>query len=54
MKEFEVYSDKLKSMIKVSENISDDENRVIMEDVNSSMVGWTHGGWNNNSGGGSW
>lgn len=54
MKELEIYSEKLGAMIKVSEEVSENDNQVIMEDNNSTMVGWTHGGWNNDSGGGSW
>lgn len=55
MKEFEVYSEKLGTMVKVTENVPDDEMKVIMEDSNnSSLVGWTHSGWNNDNGGGNW
>jgi hypothetical protein len=54
MNEIEVYSEKLDSMVKISENVSEDEKQIIMEETNSSMVGWTHGGWNNDSGGGNW
>lgn len=54
MKEFEIYSEKLGAMVKISENVSDKEMQVIMEDNNSSLVGWTHGGWNNDNGGANW
>lgn len=54
MQEFEVYSEKLGAMVKVSENISEDEMQIIMEDSNASLVGWSHGGWNNDNGGANW
>lgn len=54
VKEYEVYSEKLGTTIKISENLSDDDVQVIMENSHSSLVGWCHGGWNNDSGGGNW
>lgn len=54
MKELEIYSEKLGAMVKVSEEISESDNQVIMEDSSSSMVGWSHGGWNNSGGGANW
>lgn len=52
MKELEIYSEKLGANVKVSEVANDV--KVIMEDTNSSLVGWSHGGWNNSNGGGNW
>jgi len=54
MKEIEIYSEKLGTVIKVSVNTTDEDMQIIMEDTNSSLVGWCHSGWNNDSGGGSW
>ena len=54
MKELEIYSEKLGTKVEVIEQVSDEEMQVIMEDCNSSLVGWTHGGWNNDGGGASW
>lgn len=54
MREIEVYSEKLGTTIKVTENISEEEMQVVLEDSCSSLVGWTHGGWNNDSGGAGW
>ncbi len=54
MKDLEIYSEKLDAMVRISEDISDEEMQVIMEDSNTSLVGWTHGGWNNDSGGAGW
>ncbi|SCY77351.1 hypothetical protein [Ruminococcus sp. YE282] len=54
MKDFEIYSEKMGTMVKVSENVSDEEMQVIIEDSNSSLVGWSHGGWNNDGGGAGW
>lgn len=53
MGEIEVYSEKLGTTVKVSENISNQEVEIIMNDTNSTLAGWTHGGWNNDNGGGS-
>ncbi len=48
----EIYSEKLDCKITVSEdNVSEIE---FVDDENSTLVGWTHGGWNNSGGGGSW
>ena len=54
MKKYEVYSEKLGSVVKISENLSSEEVQVIMENSNSSLVGWPHGGWNNDNGGANW
>ncbi len=54
MKELEIYSEKLGTNVKVSEMVSDKDTQVIMEDTNSSLVGWSHGGWNNSGGGANW
>lgn len=54
LKELEIYSEKLGAMVKISEELSESDNQVIMEDSCSSMVGWSHGGWNNSGGGANW
>lgn len=54
MNNIEIYSEKLDTMIKVNGEILDDEIREFTEDESTSLVGWTHGGWNNSGGGGSW
>ncbi|MCD8013646.1 MAG: hypothetical protein LUG99_10800 [Lachnospiraceae bacterium] len=54
MRGIEVYSEKLGTMVKVSEDVSEQEMQIIMEDTNSSLAGWTHGGWNNDNGGAGW
>lgn len=49
----EVYSEKLGATIIVPDEVTDNE--MHFEDTDStSLVGWTHGGWNNSGGGGSW
>ena len=50
----EIYSDKLGVLVKVSENVTKEQVQVVLEDNSSSLVGWTHGGWNSDNGGGSW
>jgi hypothetical protein len=50
----EIYSEKLGTMVNVSENDSEEGIQVIIEDCNSSLVGWVHGGWNNDNGGAGW
>lgn len=50
----EIFSDKLGKLISIiAEDTAEDE-QVMMEDSNDSLVGWTHGGWNNDSGGAGW
>ena len=51
MDERKIYSEKLGREVIISEEVSDDVCKIIMEDSDSSMVGWTHGGWNNDNGG---
>lgn len=48
-KEIRVFSEKLGKEIVVSEQVTP----VIIEDDTTSLVGWSHGGWNNDNGGGS-
>lgn len=49
----EIYSEKLGAMVKISD--SDDEQvQAVLEDSSSSLVGWTHNGWNNDNGGANW
>lgn len=54
MKEIEIFSEKLNSMVKISAENSEEDIRIIMEDCDSSLAGWTHGGWNNDNGGAGW
>lgn len=54
MKEVSIYSEKLGKAVNVSNEVSDKNLKVIVESADSSMVGWTHKGWNNDNGGGSW
>lgn len=54
MQEFEVYSEKLDSTVKVCADASDTEINAFTEDDSSALVGWSHHGWNNSGGGGSW
>lgn len=51
MEEIKVYSSKLGKEVSVSTEVSDNNARIIMEDCESSLVGWSHGGWNNDNGG---
>lgn len=53
MEEIKIYSEKLGKLVNVVTELSEDETKVIMEDCDSSLVGWTHGGWNNDNGGAS-
>lgn len=53
MKEIKVFSEKLGKKVNIVTELSEDEAKVIMQDCDSSLVGWTHGGWNNDNGGGS-
>lgn len=52
-KELRVYSEKLGKMVTISEN-AEDAGCFVIEDSGSSMVGWTHNGWNNDNGGAGW
>jgi len=49
----EIYSEKLNTTVKISDSVSDEQVQTVLEDTNSSLVGWSHGGWNNDNGGGS-
>lgn len=49
----EIYSEKLGTMVKISDE-HEEQVQAILEDANSSLVGWMHGGWNNDNGGGNW
>ena len=49
----EVYSEKLDATIIVSDEATDNEMNFAEAD-STSLVGWTHGDWNNSGGGGSW
>ena len=51
MKEEKIYSEKLGKEISISKILDENECHVIMDDVEGSMVGWTHNGWNNDNGG---
>ena len=53
MQEKKIYSEKLGKDISISQCVNESESRIIMEDVDCSMVGWTHNGWNNDNGGAS-
>lgn len=52
-KTLEIYSEKLGKTMTISET-SDGNRGYIVEDIDSSMVGWTHNGWNNDNGGAGW
>jgi len=49
----EVYSEKLDATIIVPDEASDNEMNFADTD-STSLVGWTHGGWNNSGGGANW
>ena len=53
MEYIKVFSEKLEKNVSVSSVLSEEEAKIIMEDCDSSLVGWSHGGWNNDNGGGS-
>lgn len=53
MEDIKVFSEKLEKNVSVSSVLSEEEAKIIMEDCDSSLVGWSHGGWNNDNGGGS-
>ena len=53
MEDIKVFSEKLEKDVSVSSVLSEEEAKIIMEDCDSSLVGWSHGGWNNDNGGGS-
>ena len=53
MQEKKIYSEKLGKDISISQCVNENESRIIMEDVDCSMVGWTHNGWNYDNGGAS-
>ena len=44
MQEKKIYSEKLGKDISISQCVNENESRIIMEDVDCSMVGWTHNG----------
>lgn len=50
----EVYSEKLGKLVSISVEEAENENYVLMDDSNDSLVGWTHNGWNNDNGGAGW
>ena len=52
MEDIQVYSEKLDSTIVIDNESIDDACVTSLDD--SSLVGWTHHGWNNSDGGGSW
>lgn len=54
MDAIKIYSEKLGRTLSITSDVDDDEIKVILESTDSSLVGWTHGGWNNDSGGGNW
>lgn len=49
----ELYSEKLGKLISISDERTDEEH-IVMEDSTDSLVGWSHGGWNNDNGGAGW
>lgn len=51
MEKKEIYSEKLGRNVVISADLPDEVCKIIMEDADSSMVGWTHNGWNNDNGG---
>ena len=53
MEDIRVFSEQLEKNVSVSSVLSEKEAKIIMEDCDSSLVGWSHGGWNNDNGGGS-
>lgn len=48
----DVYSEKLGKTMTISEAFG--ENGNTEKESGSSMVGWTHNGWNNDNGGAGW
>lgn len=54
MEKTKIYSEKLGKEIEVSSEVTDDFCKIVMEDAQSSLVGWTHNGWNNDNGGAGW
>lgn len=50
----EVYSEKLGQLVSISVDDAEGEGRIVMEESNDSLVGWTHNGWNNDNGGAGW
>lgn len=48
-KEIKVFSEKMGEEIVISEKIIP----TVTENDTASLVGWSHGGWNNDNGGGS-
>ena len=53
MENVQVYSEKLGTVITI-ENECVDSYRFVSLDEDSFLVGWSHHGWNNSNGGGSW
>lgn len=50
----EVYSEKLGRLVSITVDEAEGESRIVMDESNDSLVGWTHGGWNNDNGGAGW
>ncbi len=50
----ELYSEKLGKLISISSDEETDKEQIVMEDSSDSLVGWCHGGWNNDNGGAGW
>lgn len=50
----EVYSEKLGKLVSIAVDETDVDNCIVMDEINDSLVGWTHNGWNNDNGGAGW
>ncbi len=53
----EIYSEKLGKLVSIETSLEEkntDSKEVRIEDVQDSLIGWTHGGWNNDNGGAGW
>lgn len=50
----EIYSEKLGQLIDITEENTESAENIVMDDTCDSLVGWSHGGWNNDNGGAGW
>jgi len=53
----EFYSEKLGKLVTIEtapEEMATNKEAIKIEDTQDSLIGWTHGGWNNDNGGGGW
>lgn len=49
-----IYSEKLGQLVDIVDEKSESDDDIVLDDNCDSLVGWSHGGWNNDNGGAGW